>query len=253
MEGWAIAILKGRLTRRSVGCKKRLSPRPGLVHRFLRLQAAEACAKCCILTCFSCRSIIFVTHSLFVPFWPKMCLLESWNLKCRRAMPQSVMLHTLVLLCFGQKKKNACRPRAGRPRRSANENESLRPKGGDPGLDHLQNIFWQFVFPWVELALLKPMKRFPWDTCVILAMENKAKRCSFLDAVRRCSCGPLSWLAKHRRQGKPCQYAGDGSVGLCICCALPLSAPFTCTWSLSCPSNVSDRWESPWKRNLHPR
>ena len=72
----------------------------------------------------------------------------------------------------------------------------LRPAGGDPGLDHLQiYIFWQFVFPWVDLALLKPMKTFPWEKCVSQATKNKAKSCSFCDAIRRCSCGrSADWL-----------------------------------------------------------
>ena len=40
----------------------------------------------------------------------------------------------------------------------------LRPAGCDPGLDHLQKyFFWQFLFPWVDLALLKRMKNFSWE------------------------------------------------------------------------------------------
>ena len=72
---------------------------------------------------------------------------------------------------------------------------SLRPAGGDPGLDHLKIFFWQLLFPWVDLALLKPMKNFPWNKCVRQATKIKAKSCSFLDAIRRCSCGPSAdWL-----------------------------------------------------------
>ena len=50
---------------------------------------------------------------------------------------------------------------------------------------------------------------------MIQATKNKAKSCSFLDAIRRCSCGRLiNGLAKNRRQGKfkPCQNARDWSV-----------------------------------------
>ena len=58
---------------------------------------------------------------------------------------------------------------------------TLRPTGGDPGLDHLQKIFfWQFVFPWVDLALLKPMKNFLWDKCVIQATKTTRKVVSYL-------------------------------------------------------------------------
>ena len=44
-------------------------------------------------------------------------------------------------------------------------------------------FFWQFVFPWVNVALLKPMKNFPWEKCVIQAKKNKVKSCSFFDAL----------------------------------------------------------------------
>ena len=73
----------------------------------------------------------------------------------------------------------------------------LRPAGGDPGstCSSSKVFFWQFVFPWVDLALLKPVKNFPLDKFVIRARKNKATSCSFLVAIRRCSCGRLAdWL-----------------------------------------------------------
>ena len=42
--------------------------------------------------------------------------------------------------------------------------------------------------------------------------ENKGKSCSFLDAIRRCSCGRLADWLKLDGQVKPCQYARDWSV-----------------------------------------
>ena len=66
----------------------------------------------------------------------------------------------------------------------------IKARGWWPGTWSSSKIFfWQFVFPWVDLALLKPMKNFPWEKCVIQATKNKAKSCSFFDAIRRCSCG----------------------------------------------------------------
>ena len=37
----------------------------------------------------------------------------------------------------------------------------LRPAAGDPGLDHLQNIFLTVCVSLSGLGLLKPMKNFP--------------------------------------------------------------------------------------------
>ena len=72
----------------------------------------------------------------------------------------------------------------------------FKARGWWPGTWSSSKIFfWQFVFPWVDLALLKPMKNFPWEKCVIQATKNKAKSCSFFDAIRRCSCGrSADWL-----------------------------------------------------------
>ena len=68
--------------------------------------------------------------------------------------------------------------------------QTFKARGWWPGTWSSSKIFfWQFVFPWVDLAPVKPMKNFPWEKCVIQATKNKAKSCSFFDAIRRCSCG----------------------------------------------------------------
>ena len=64
-------------------------------------------------------------------------------------------------------------------------------------------FFWLFVFLWVNLALLNPIKSFSWRGCVVQATKNKEESCSILDAIGRRSCGPLSGLAKNRHVGKP--------------------------------------------------
>ena len=130
----------------------------------------------------------------------------------------------------------------------------VKARGWWPGTWSSSKIFhWQFVFPWVDLALLKPMKNFPWEKCAIQATKNKAKSCSFFDAIWRCSCGrSADWLKIDGREN-PVEV-GTLETGRCgVRCALPLQAPLdlTCTSSLSCPS--SDRWESHWKRNLRQR
>ena len=38
---------------------------------------------------------------------------------------------------------------------------------------------------------------------MVQAIKNKEESCSFLDAIGRRSCGPLSGLAKNRHVGKP--------------------------------------------------
>ena len=59
------------------------------------------------------------------------------------------------------------------------------------------------MFLWVNLTLLNPIKGFSWRGCVVQATKNKEESCSFLDAIGRRSCGPLSGLAKNRHVGKP--------------------------------------------------
>ena len=72
----------------------------------------------------------------------------------------------------------------------------LRPTGGDPGLDHLQKYFFDSLcFLQWTWPIWNPWKNFPWENCVIKATKNKAKSCSFFDAIQRCSCGPSAdWL-----------------------------------------------------------
>ena len=70
-------------------------------------------------------------------------------------------------------------------------------------------IFWRFVFLCVNLALLNPIKSFSWRGCVVQATKNEEESCSFLDAIGRRSCGPLSGLAKNRHVGKPKLHACD--------------------------------------------
>ena len=42
----------------------------------------------------------------------------------------------------------------------------LRPVGGDPGVDRPQkDFFWRFVFLWVNLAVLNPLKVFREELC----------------------------------------------------------------------------------------
>ena len=55
----------------------------------------------------------------------------------------------------------------------------------------------------MNLALLNPIKGFSWRGCEVQATKNKEESCSFLDAIGRRSCGPLSGLAKNRHVGKP--------------------------------------------------
>ena len=64
-------------------------------------------------------------------------------------------------------------------------------------------FFWRFVFLWVNLALLNPIERFSWRVCVVQATKKEEESCSFLDAIGRRSCGPLSRLTKNRQVGKP--------------------------------------------------
>ena len=76
----------------------------------------------------------------------------------------------------------------------------LQPTGGDPGVNH--NFFWQFVFLWANLALLKPLKSVPWRGCVVQATKKKEEKlplscCHWVPLVRL-----LSELAKDWHVGK---------------------------------------------------
>ena len=66
-----------------------------------------------------------------------------------------------------------------------------------------KNFFWRLVFLWVNLALLNPIERFSWRVCVVQPTKKEEESCSFLDAIGRRSCGPLSRLTKNRQVGKP--------------------------------------------------
>ena len=78
----------------------------------------------------------------------------------------------------------------------------MKARGWWPGTRSSSKIFfWLFVFPWVDLALLKPLKNFTWEKCVIQATKNKPKSCSFFDAIRRCLRGrSADWLKIDRRE-----------------------------------------------------
>ena len=66
--------------------------------RVLRHQLAQVCSSSCLVTCFSCAAIISILKACSYIFLPYMCLRKSRYLKFRRARPQCVVLHTLVLM-----------------------------------------------------------------------------------------------------------------------------------------------------------
>ena len=107
-----------------------------------------------------------------------------------------------------------------------------------------KNFFWRFVFLWVTLALLNPIESFSWRGCVVQATKNKEESCSFLDAIGRRSCGPLSGLAKNRQTQASTQADRDSwSVrygALCHSSTLPISSDlhFNSPWSLACFSSA---------------
>ena len=98
-------------------------------------------------------------------------------------------------------------------------------------------FFWRFVFLWVNLALLNPIKIFSWRGCVVQATKNKEESCSLLDAIGRRSCGPLSGLAKIDMWENP-SFDSSGSRQLVgtLRCALSLSSHlrFNSRSSLAC-------------------
>ena len=63
--------------------------------------------------------------------------------------------------------------------------------------------FWRFMFLWVNLALLNLIESFSRRGRVVQATKSKEESCSFLAAIGRRSCGPLSELSKNRHVGKP--------------------------------------------------
>ena len=120
-----------------------------------------------------------------------------------------------------KKKIKALRPKMTK---IASRGSCLKARGWWPGTwSSAFFFFWQFVFPWVDLALLKPMKNFPWDKCVIQATKNKAKSCSILDAIRRCSRGPSAdWLKVDGREN-PVSTLETGRYAT-VCFAAPRSS-----------------------------
>ena len=68
--------------------------------RVLRHQLAQVCASSCLMTCFSCAAIVFRYSKRARTFFTQVCLRKSYAcyLKFRRARPQCVVLHTLVLM-----------------------------------------------------------------------------------------------------------------------------------------------------------
>ena len=66
--------------------------------RVLRHQLAQVCASSCLMTCFHAPPWFLDTQSGLVHLLPNMCLRKSRYLKFRRARPQCVVLHTLVLM-----------------------------------------------------------------------------------------------------------------------------------------------------------
>ena len=118
-------------------------------------------------------------------------------------------------------------------------------------------FFWRFVFLWVNLALLNPIERFSWRVCVVEATKKEEESCSFLDAIGRRSCGPLSRLTKNRQVGKP-KLRSRQLVGT-LRYALTLSSDVTCTSTHVRVSLVSPlhayRWACYmyWKRSSRQR
>ena len=127
----------------------------------------------------------------------------------------------------------------------------LRPAGGDPGVDRQQKFFWRFVFLWENLALLNPIKCFWCRGTVFQETKNKEESCSFLDAIGRRSCGPLSALAKNRHVEKPklrlkrIETAGRyATVRFITLLWLAIQPAFESRWSLLCIHIVGHATES---------
>ena len=130
----------------------------------------------------------------------------------------------------------------------------LKARGWWPGTWSSSKIFfWQFVFPWVDLALLKPMKNFPWEKCVIQATKNKAKSCSFFDAIRRCSCGrSADWLKIDGRENPV--DVGTLETGRCgVRCALPLQLPSSSHLHFESLLSLLGSLKKPLKTKLIPK
>ena len=102
----------------------------------------------------------------------------------------------------------------------------VKARGWWPGTwSSSKTFFWQFVFPSVDLALLKPMKNFPWEKCVVQATKKQGEKLFLLWRHSALLARPFSWLAKNRRQGNPCRYAGDWSIRYGALCRSKLLSP----------------------------
>ena len=82
-------------------------------------------------------------------------------------------------------------------------------------------------------------------------MKTKEESCSFLDAIGRRSCGPLSGLAKNRHVGKPklrlkrIETAGrDATVRFVTLLSLALQLTFKSSLSLLCMHIVGHATDS---------
>ena len=96
-------------------------------------------------------------------------------------------------------------------RRNSRIIESIKARGWWPlSRSSTKIFFWRFVFFLVYLALLNPIERFSWRVCVVQATKKEEESCSFLDAIGRRSCGPLSRLTKNRQVGNP-SFDSSGS------------------------------------------
>ena len=97
IKGKKVRCFKGRYPQSTIeGSIARKRTRLG--RGVLRHQLAQVCASSCIMSCFHAPRWSFDTQSLLVHFLPKMGLRKSRYLKFRRARPQCVVLHTLVLV-----------------------------------------------------------------------------------------------------------------------------------------------------------
>ena len=97
-KGKKVRLFKDRHTQSTKGASiARKCTRLG--RRVLRHQPLQVFASSCIMTCFHAPRWPFDTQSVLVYLLPKMGLRKSCYLKFRRARPQCVVLHTLVLMC----------------------------------------------------------------------------------------------------------------------------------------------------------
>ena len=96
IKGKEVRIFKGRHTQSTMEASV-ARKQTCLGRRVLRHQLPLVCASSC-MTCFSCVAMVFRYSKRARTFLPKMGLRKSRYLKFRRARPQCVVLHTLVLM-----------------------------------------------------------------------------------------------------------------------------------------------------------